>query len=265
MQKIKYYILAIILLFTVSCKSQYDALLASSDVDLKYAGAFDYFNKGKFQKAAQLFESLSVLTSGTSKEDTVLYYWGLSNYRHKDFYTAETNFTKFIESFPRSPFASQASYLNIDCLYRQTLRYELDQVPTRRTVKVIKTYLKVNPNITYAPACRRMLEDLEKRLDKKAYKSAYLYYKMEDYKASTVALKNVLKEKADNFYREEVLYYIAMSSYKYAQLSIRSKQKERYLVFIDDYLNFIGEYPKSKLRASLDSKYEKVQKLDLQK
>ena len=64
----------------VSCKSQFDALLSSNDVDAKYKAAFELFNKGKYQKAASLFESMSVLTDGTERDDTVQYYWGLSNY-----------------------------------------------------------------------------------------------------------------------------------------------------------------------------------------
>ena len=81
---------------------------------------------------------------------------------------------------------------------------------------------------------------------------------MEDYKAARVAFKNVLKEDADNIYREDILYYAAMASYKYADLSVRHKQKERFLVFVDDYLNFIGEYPESPYRKELDSLYAKV-------
>ena len=68
----------------------------------------------------------------------------------------------------------------------------------------------------------------------------------------------MLKEDADNIYREDILYYSAMSSYKFAELSVQSKQKERFLVFQDDYLNFIGEYPDSKYRKELDSLYKKV-------
>ena len=64
-----------------ACKSQYEALLNSNDADAKYEAAFEYFNNGKYSKAAALFESLSVLTSGTERDDTVQYYWGLSNYR----------------------------------------------------------------------------------------------------------------------------------------------------------------------------------------
>ena len=255
--------LAVTLVATMSlqsCKSEYEALLNGNDVDAKYAAAFDYFNNGKYNKAAQLFESLAVLTSGTDRDDTVQYYWGLSNYRFKDYYTAETNFTKFITNFPRSPVAEEASFLRIDCLYRSTLRYELDQVPTHNAISVISQYLVENPGNTHNAICHKMLKELNDRLDKKAYENARLYYKMEDYKSSRVAFRNILKDDAENIYREDILYYIAKSSYKYAFLSVESKQKERYLTFVDDYYNFIGELPESPYRKELDVLYRRAQK-----
>lgn len=243
-----------------SCKSQYEILLNSNDADAKYEAAFDYFNNKKFSKAASLFESLSVLTDGTERDDTVRYYWGLSNYKFKDYYTAETNFEQFISRFPRSPFTSDARYLRIDCLYRQTLRYELDQTPTYKAINEISAYILEYPSNTHMKECRDMLLELNERLDRKAYEGAKLYYKMEDYLASRVAFKNVLKDDAENIYREDILYYIAMSAYKYAHQSVPQKQKERYLAFVDDYLNFIGELPDSPYRKELDSVYQKAQK-----
>ena len=244
----------------ISCKSQYELLLNSNDVDSKYEAAFSYFNNGKYSKAAALFESLSMLTDGTERDDTVKYYWGLSNYKFKDYYTAETNFEKFIESYPRSPFTSEARYLRLDCLYRQTLRYELDQSPTYKAMSAISEYILEYPSNTHMQQCKDMLEELNERLDRKAYEAAKLYYKMEDYKASRVAFRNVLKDDAENIYREDILYLIAMSSYKYAHLSVPSKQKERYLTFVDDYYNFIGELPESHYRKELDAVYNKVQR-----
>ena len=243
-----------------SCKSQYELLLSSNDADAKYEGAFQYFNEGKWSKAASLFESLSVLTNGTERDDTVRYYWGLSNYKYKDYYTAETNFTQFIEAYPRSPFASDARYLRLDCLYRSTLRWELDQAPTYKTITAVSEYILDFPENPYMQTCKDMLDELNERLDRKAYEAAKLYYKMEDYLASRIAFRNVLKDDAENIFREDILYYIAMSSYKYAYLSVPSKQRERYLTFVDDYLNFIGELPDSKYRKELDALYQKVQK-----
>ena len=259
--KIRNLILALVAVAAMSsCKSQYEILLNSNDADAKYKAAFEYFNNKKYNKAASLFESLSVLTNGTERDDTVRYYWGLSNYNFKDYYTAETNFEQFVESYPRSPFAEDARFLRLDCLYRSTLRYELDQTPTYKALTAISEYMLEYPNSGNMPVCRDMLTDLNERLDRKAYESAKLYYKMEEYLSSRVAFKNVLKDDAENIYREDILYYIAMSSYKYAHESVPAKQKERYLSFVDDYLNFVGELPESHYRKELDVVYQRAQK-----
>ncbi len=245
----------------VSCKSEFETLLASNDVDAKYKAAMELFNNKKYLKAAQLFESMAVLTNGTERDDTVQYYWGLSNYRNKDYYTAESNFAKFITTFPRSPFTADARFLRLDCMYRATYRWELDQVPTQNCLAAILQFEREYPEeAEHIAACERMRADLSDRLDRKAYENARLYYKMEDYLASRVALRNVLKDNADNGYREDILYYTAMSSYHYARLSVPAKQKERYLTFVDDYLNFIGEYPESKYRRELDVMYRRSQR-----
>ncbi|MCF0175990.1 MAG: outer membrane protein assembly factor BamD [Bacteroidales bacterium] len=242
------------------CKSQYELLLSSNDVDAKYNGAFDYFNLGKYSKAAALFESLGVYTSGTERDDTVRYYCGLANYRSKDFYTADTKFEEFATTYPRSPFTEDARFLRLDCLYRQTLRYELDQSPTYTALTAMSEYIMDYPESEKIPQVRTMIDELGVRLDTKAFEAARLYYHTEDYLAARVAFKNVIKDDADNVHREEILYYIAMSSYKYAANSVHSKQRERYLSFIDDYYNFVGELPESKYRRELDSIYKRAQK-----
>ena len=258
MRKRIFITLALAVCCIAGCKSQYDLLLESNDLDAKYNAAFKFFNEGRYTKASALFESLGSMSGASERDDTVQYYWGLSNYNNADYFTAETNFEHFISNFPHSPFAESAQFLRIDCLYRSTLRYELDQAPTYKAMAAISEYMISNPNNEHTAVCNRMLDDLEERLDKKAFENARLYYKMEDYKASRVAFKNVLKDAADNRYREEILYYAAMSSYKYAFLSVPQKQKERYLVFIDDYYNFVGEYPESSHRKELEGLYKKV-------
>ena len=252
-------ILLLSALALVSCKSQYEVLLASNDVDAKYKAAMDYFAAKKYQKSAQLFESMAVLTSGTSRDDTVQYYWGLSNYRAKDYFTAESNFSKFVESFPQSPFTPDAQFYRLDCLYRATYRWELDQNPTRACMAAINEYVREHPeDDIHIPACQNMLKDLQERLDRKDYEAGRQYYRMEDYLSARVKLRNVLKTNSDNVYREDVLYYTAMASYHYARLSVKEKQKERFLVFTDDYLNFISEYPESHYRNELDRLYRQV-------
>ena len=243
-----------------SCKSQYEAVMYGTDVQSKYKMAFELFEAKKYAKAAEAFESLTMAMRGTAQDDTVQFYWGLSNYRYGDYVTAESNLEQFVTTFPLSPFTEEARYLRLDCLYRGTYRYELDQTPTRKALAEMSVFQIENPGSRYHDSVAKMMDDLYDRLELKAYKSAYLYYHMEDYLAAHYALKNVLKENADNRYREEVLYYTAMAAYKYALNSVASKQRERYLVFVDDYFNIVSEFPESKYVKELEGLYNKVQK-----
>lgn len=248
------------LLSLASCKTEYAALLEGNDIPAKYAKAFELFEAKKYARAAEMFESLTVLTSGLPQDDTVQFYWGLSNYRYGDYMTAEGNLEKFADTYPTSPFAEQAKFLRLDCLYRSTYRYELDQQPTYKAMTAISQFILENKGSEYIPRCREMLDDLKDRLELKAYKGAWLYYHMEDYLAAHYALKNVLKENADNRYREDILYFTAMSSYKYALNSVPAKQRERYMTFVDDYFNIISEFPENEHRKELDGLYAKAQK-----
>ena len=249
------------LLLLSSCKTQYDAILYGNDTDAKYKLAFQMFEAKKYAKAAEVFESLSVALRGTPQDDTVQFYWGLSNYRYGDYPTAASNLEQFIGVFPLSPFNEEARFLYLDCLYHGTYRYELDPTPTHMALEAMRVFQIENPRSKYHDDVAAMIDDLNGRLELKAYKGAWLYYHMEDYLAAHYALKNVLKENADNRYREEILYYTAMAAYKYALNSVPDKQRERYLVFVDDYFNLVSEYPDSKYTREVESLYNKVQKI----
>lgn len=258
--KILFVTLLLSLLFC-SCKSQFELLLDGHDVPLQYKTAFQLYEDGKYSKALRLFEQLQMSVQGTAQEDTVMFYMALSNYKFGDIYNAESAFQSFSQTYPRSPFIEEAKYLRIDCLYRQTFRYELDQNPTHMAIAIISEYLVEHPDNEYAPVCQNMLADLRERLDKKSFESAKLYYTIEDYKAAHYALKNVLKDNADNMYREDVMYYLCLSSYKYASNSVFRHQRERYMTFVDDYYNFITEYPESGRKEELENIFNKVQSI----
>ncbi len=248
-------------LAAASCSSKYEKLLNGYNYGEKYRAALQFYEEGKYSKSAQLFENVAMNAQGTPQEDTVRFYWGMSNYNQKDYLTAQSNFSEFLQAFPNSPFSKEAEFYMIDCMYRGTYRYELDQRPTETALTYINRYIRENPDTEYAKFCRVMRDDLNERLDKKAFEGARLYYHMEDYLAAHHALKNVLKEDADNIYREDVLYYTAMAAYKYAQNSVQDKQRERYMTFVDDYFNFVSEFPQSKHKSELDAIYKKVNKI----
>ena len=199
------FVFLLFFLFIASCVGQYEALLNGTDSELKYAKAMEYYQAKKFNRSKELFSKITLVFRGTPKDDSIQYYLGLSHYYFGDYDEAEAVFDLFSQVFPRSPFTEKARFLRIDCLYGLTHRWELDQLPTHRAMAVIDEFLYDYPASEYADKCKTMLDELRERLERKSYEAARLYYKIEDYRASAYALKNILRDNPDNRFREEIL------------------------------------------------------------
>ena len=72
-------------------------------------------------------------------------------------------------------------------------------------------------------------------------------------------MKETLKNNPESRYREEVLYYIVAANYQYASNSVPEMQRERFLNVIDEYYNFISEFPDSEYRKEVDNMFRKAQ------
>lgn len=252
--KIRYYALLLIaaVVLVSGCTTQYDKIVKSADYELKYQAAKDYYQSGKYERAATLFDQAAMFYRGTKQDDSLHFLLAKSYYLWGDVYTAEYYFEQFRTTFPRSPFVEEATALRIKSLYAQTHRYELDQTPTYKVLTAIEEFFYNFPATQYKEECSKIKEDLEQRLDEKQYEAARLYYHIENYKAATTALRATLKDHPESRYREEILYLLVASAYKYAENSFLHLQKDRFQAVIDEYYNFISEFPSSKYRKEVD-------------
>ena len=71
-----------------------------------------------------------------------------------------------------------------------------------------------------------------------------------------VAFKNFKVDYPDSEYQEEIFFLEIDAQYQLAQLSIISKQKERYQNTVDLYLKFIDKFESSRYLKDAESRYE---------
>lgn len=98
------------------------------------------------------------------------------------------------------------------------------------------------------------------KIIKKDYTNAYNYYKVEQYQAASVALKDFINKYADQTeYRQNAMYYIVLADYYYAAGSVETKQKERWNTMILDYERYQALFANFTDKAKvedLQKKYE---------
>jgi len=247
-------------LLIISC-SRYEKLLKSSDYNLKYKKAFEYYNEGEYVRASSLFDQISAVFRGSNKADSVYFYQAMSYFHQNDFILAGHYFESFVKTYGNSSFAEDASFYKAFCYYKTSPRPSLDQVSTIQAIQSFQLFIIKYPNSPRAEECRKLINELREKLVEKSFMSAKLYFDLEDYKASLVALNTSLTEFPDSKFREDIMFLILKSSYLLAYNSIEKKKKERYQASLDEYYSFIAEFPDSKYRKEADKMYESSSKI----
>ena len=246
-------------LTSFSC-SQYEKVVKSEDVNLKYTKAFEYYNKGDYVKSGALFDQLAPLTRGTRRADSVFFFQAMSQYKLTDYIIAGHYFNVFVGLYQNSRFIEEATYMEAYCYYLQSPRPELDQIPTNQALDAFHLYMIRYPKSAKIADCQQIVTELNEKLMEKAFLSAKLYYNLSDYKASIVALNNCLVDFPETKLREEIMFLILKSKYLLALNSINVKQTERFQDLVDEYFSFVAEYPNSKNKKDADVMYKESSK-----
>lgn len=257
-------ILHISFLVVVACATSacgtYSSLLKSTDPDLLYSKSFEYFEKGKYQKAATLLDMVRLWSLNTPRADTVMYYTGLSYYKMGDFDMSGMIFDQFRKTHGRSPFLEEAEYMYAKGFYFLSPEPDRDQSVTRQALMAIDEYLERYPNSVKKEALTENIKELMQKLHDKEFINARTYYKTGKYKAAVVALKNALDLYPESNHREELMYLITKSGYELASKSIVSLRRDRFINMMDYYYNYISEYPEGKYRKELEKMQESAKK-----
>jgi outer membrane protein assembly factor BamD len=246
-----------LLLIITSC-SNYQKLLKSNDVDKKYQAALEYYKKADYYRANQLLEQVTPLLTGSETAEQAKFYLAKSYFELENFLLADFHFKNFYQTYPRSPLAEEAMFMQAKSLYHQSPSYEQDQSSTHTAIEAFQEYLARYPNSENVEVANEIINELLMKLDKKAFDNAKLYYQLRYWKSAAVAFDNFQKEHASSPYSEEASYLKLDAQYRFALESIPSKQEERILTAIDYYQAFVDQYPSSKYARNAEQVYEQA-------
>lgn len=226
---------------------------------MKYEKGIEYYEKGDYYRAIQVFEQLIPVYRGTTKAEMLYYYYSYSYYYERDYVMASYYFKRFSLNYPNSEYAEETAFMVAYCKYLDSPRYTLDQTVTLEAIDEFQLFINRFSYGEKAQEATEYIVELRQKLLDKAYNIANLYYKMEDYRAAIISYENILKEFPDTDYKEDILYKIISSYHNYAIKSIREKQKERFESAIKAYHDFVSLYPESKFIDDVEKMHQRVE------
>lgn len=247
--------------FMLGC-NDFSRLQKSTDLNLKYEKAVEYYNQKDYTKAQLLFDELYSVLRSTDKAENVAYYLAYCDYNLGDYIMASYLFRNYFRTYPTSSRASECLYMSAYCHYQVSPPWSLDQEDTYSAIEEFQYFIQMFPTDTARiHECNKLVDILHKKLEKKAYMNAKMYYDIEDYKAAISAFTQVLHDYPDTKYREEADFYIVQAKYYLAENSIEAKKEERVADAIKEADNFMLIYKVSEFTDEVKTIKEKALKL----
>ena len=246
------------LLLLVSGCSNFQKLLKSTDVSKKYQAALEYYEKEEFYRASQLLDQVVPLLAGSENAEKALFYQARAHYMQGNYILSDAYFRNFYTTYPRSPLAEEAMYMQAKSLYEQSPSFEEDQTPTITAILAFEEFISRYPTSENVPEANRTIEELYLKLDKKEFNHARLYYQLRYWRSAVVAFNNFQREHASSPYSEEAAFLKLDSQYRFAMESIPSKQEERFEEAIDYFQTFVDQYPDSRYKRNAEQIYDQA-------
>lgn len=252
--------LAFLCLVALSSCNEFNRIIKSTDNDIKFEVAMDYYDRKDYNKALQLFDLLQNAYRSTPKGEYVAYRTAMCYYETNDFEIAAYYFDKFIQNYPFSIDAEKAAFMNAYCNYLNSPEMSLDQRNTLTAINQLKSFIERYPQSDSLARANELLSDLNLKLEEKDYNICLLYNKMENYNAAITSFENLLKKYPNTTHREEILCEMAKAYYNYAENSISSKQRERYEACIEQYNTLTYLFPDSNRLKEIEPYVNKARK-----
>ena len=249
----------LILLFS-SC-GEYNMLLKSNDPELKYSYAKKYYNMKKYAKSAALLEEVVHYYRGRADAEESLYLLAQSYYGQKDYQTAAEYFKTYYNNYPKGDFSELSRYHGAYGLFLDSPDPRLDQTQTYESIQQFLMYLEYHPQSEHAKQAQEILFELQEKLAYKEYLASKLYYNLgtylgNNYTSCIITAENALKSYPDTKYREELIYLTICSKYEMAIVSINERLQTRYRDIVDEYYNYMNEFPEGKYKKQVKNFFD---------
>ncbi len=227
----------------------------------KLEAAIRYYEEEQdYYKAALLFEEVIPVIRGSNESEQAEFYYAYTQYHLGNYLLSAEYFNNFYEVYNRSEYAEEAFFMYAYSEYMSSPEWELDQTSTRQAIIAMQNFINRFPGSKHREEASMVIDEMQGKLEKKAYMSARQYYEIYEFygsiKAAIVAFDNFRKDYPDSDYDEEAFYLMLEAQYTYAAQSIPAKQTERYREFIDMYEEFINFYPQSDYIKKLGRMYQ---------
>jgi outer membrane protein assembly factor BamD len=243
-----------------ACKGQFEKIRTSSDPEVLYKAAFDYYDKGEYQKAQTLLELVIAPYRGRKEAEEIYYRYAYTYYHMGQYQLASYYFKNFAQTFSTSTLREEVDFMDAYSNYRLSPGFRLDQSNTEKAIDAFQLYINTYPDSDRVPECNRLIDEMRAKMERKTFEEGKLYFDLRHYQSAIHSFENLLKDFPETNNAEQVRYMIIRATYLLAENSVIDRQEERYRQAYELANEFLRRYAGGKYEKEIASIRENSQR-----
>lgn len=221
------------------------------DPQERLSNAIEMYNNEDYLDAVNEFQALILQYPGNSIVDDAQYYLGMSRFKRGEYILGAYEFSRLIKNMTASEFIPEAQYMLAECYYQLSPHFSLDQKYTEKSIEEFQAFIDFFPTNAKVPDAEKKIKELNEKLAHKEFNSAYIYERLEDYKAAMFYYENVIETYHDT-------KYAPMAMYNRIKILIDKEDTNTALAEMNKFLDRYPDDPNAaeikKMKSSLENK-----------
>jgi len=249
---------------------EYNKILKSTDVLVKYEAAKRYFDKHQYSRTSTLLEDVVPSLKSSAYGEDAMYLQARTQFALKDYVSASDYYKNYAGLFPRGKYTEEARYYAAYSLYLDSPDARLDQSDTYRAMQLFQDFIEAYPQSERKDDAQNALFEMQEKLAYKELLAVKLYYNLGDYllysfpggnyQSCVITARNAMRLYPYTKYREDFIYYTFKAKYEMALQSVDEKKAFRYRDVEDEYYSYINDYPEGKYKKEIVKLYNNIAK-----
>lgn len=256
-----YIFLLLVMMATSSCRTEFERFRTSTDPEIVFTAAMNYYDEEDYIKAQTLFELILNSFRGTAKAEDLYFRYAYSHYYLNNFLLASHYFETFSNTFTSSERREEADFMKAYANYQLSPNHRLDQDYTKQAIDQFQLFVNTYPNSDRTEECNRLITSGRVKLEKKEFEAGKLYYDLKSYNAAIHTFENVLKDFPESANAEQIRFLITKAAYEWADQSFYEKKEERYSLAVKKYEEFKKKFPRSSYMEEAAEMYNTSQRI----
>ncbi len=240
-----------------SCSTEFERVRTSNDPKLILTKANEYYKDKEWVSAQTLYELAVQFYRGKAEAEEIFFNIAYTYYHTGEYITASHYFSNFVSTFYNSKNKEEADFMAAYSHYKLSPNYKLDQSHSQKSVEALQSFVNKYPDSKRIPECNKLMDEMRKKMEKKAHQQGLLYYKLGQYQSAVKSFEILLKDYPGSAFETEAKYLLVKSSFELAENSIEEKREERYNETIDYCKKYMDKFKDKKLNKEIKEIYQK--------